>query len=88
VADHLADLAQFRQLCDQKECAAYRVVAAAEDIVIFWESRDPEEAKTLLHKAVREYWNANRRVEVFRQSVHLPPQTEKENQSDGHRSVA
>jgi hypothetical protein len=61
-------LSEFNRLCQMRDLAAYRAVAAIEIVVLFFEAQDYETALTQLQKARAEFQEADRRISEFRKS--------------------
>jgi hypothetical protein len=61
-------LSEFNRLCQMRDLAAYRAVAAIQIVVLFFEAQDYETALTQLQKARAEFQEADRRISEFRKS--------------------
>jgi predicted negative regulator of RcsB-dependent stress response len=59
----------FQKLCDQRDLAAYRVVAAVRSVLDFFEAQDFASAEDSLRRARAEYDEADARLNEFRNSL-------------------
>ena len=61
--------ALFHSLLNQRDLAAYRLVAAVETVLRFWEAQDYESARALLERSRTEFECADARINQFCQSI-------------------
>ncbi len=60
---------EFRRLLEQRDLAAYRLVAAIETVIRFWEAQEYDQALALLVRARAEFERAEARINQFRNSI-------------------
>jgi len=57
--------AEFEQLVERRDLAAYRAVGAVETVILFWEAQDFEASLSLLKRAHAEFERAESRITDF-----------------------
>jgi hypothetical protein len=58
-------IAQFRELLNKRECAAFQVVGVAQNALAYLNFGDIEKAKTILMGAVADYQVADQAIDQF-----------------------
>jgi len=61
-------LNEFSRLCQKRDLAAYRAVAAIQTVVLFWEAQDYDDVFAQLQKALADFKAADARISQFRNS--------------------
>ena len=61
-------LSEFNRLCQRRDLAAYRAVAAIQPVVLFWEAQDYDDVLAQLQKALADFKAADARISQFRNS--------------------
>jgi hypothetical protein len=61
-------LCEFNRLCEKRDLAAYRAVAAIQTVVLFWEAQDHDDVLAQLQKALADFKTADARISQFRNS--------------------
>jgi hypothetical protein len=75
-------LSEFSRLCQTRDLAAYRAVAAIQTVVLFWEAQDHDDVLAQLQKALADFKAADARISQFRNSY------QGELDRDGHTTSA
>lgn len=87
MADPARTLAEFQSLCDQRDLAAYRVVAAVEMALSFWEAATFAESYDTLKRARDDYYAVHERIAQFHRNRSQVLNSSGGNH-DGHRTAA
>jgi hypothetical protein len=61
-------LGEFNRLCQTRDLAAYRAVAAIQTVVLFWEAQHYDDVLAQLQKALADFKAADARISQFRNS--------------------
>jgi hypothetical protein len=61
-------LSEFSRLCQNRDLAAYRAVAAIQTVVLFWEAQDYDDVLAQLQRALADFKAADARISQFRNS--------------------
>jgi len=61
-------LSEFNRLCQNRDLAAYRAVAAIQTVGLFWEAQDYDDVLAQLQKALADFKAADARISQFRNS--------------------